>query len=182
MRRIVTGHDRDGKAVVIKDGKPPRVLTKEEAPGVEISEIWATHEPIPSLPVDEQEPTIDGWSYWPKPGDSLFRIVRLPPASEIEQAIKNGIDVVPAWRDCLAKAQGTEIPVEYQERGLHETNTVDYAVILTGQAWMTLDEGVEIHLTAGDCLVQNGTNHAWCNKADEPCLIAFVLLGATRER
>lgn len=180
MRCIVTGHDKDGKAIIIRDGEPPRVLIKEEAPGVEVTEIWATHAPIPSLPVDDAEPTIDRWSYWPKPGASIFRIVRLPPVSEVEQAVEEGVDVVSAWRECLAKAQGLEVPIEHQGAGLHETETVDYAVILSGQAWMTLDEGLEIHLTAGDCLVQNGTNHAWCNKAGEPCLIAFVLLGAVK--
>lgn len=180
MRRIVTGHGRDGQSIVMKDGEPPRVLVRDEAPGVTVTEIWATHEPIPSLPADEIEPTLEGWSYWPKPGASIFRIVRMPPVSEVEQALEAGIDVVPAWRECQAKARGLSVPAQYQGAGLHVTDTVDYAVILSGEIWMTLDEDVEVHLSAGDCVVQNGTNHAWCNKANEPCLIAFILIGATR--
>lgn len=180
MRRIVTGHNKDGKAVILKDGEPPRVLVRDEVPGVAITEIWATHEPIPSLPVDDIEPTIEGWSYWPRPGATICRIVRLPPVSEVEQALNAGVDVVPAWRECLAKARGLDIPAEYEGAGLHVTDTVDYGIVLSGEVWMTLEDDVEVRLQAGDCVVQNGTNHAWCNKADEPCTIAFILIGAVR--
>jgi mannose-6-phosphate isomerase-like protein (cupin superfamily) len=181
MRRIVTRTDAEGRSIIIIDGEPARVLVRDEVPGVVVSEIWATHEPIPSLPADDADPTIEGWSYWPKPGASIFRIVRLPPVSEVEQALEAGIDVVPAWRECLAKARGLDVPVEYKRAGLHVTDTVDYAVILSGEVWMTLDGGVEVQLRAGDCVVQNGTNHAWCNKANEPCMIAFVLIGAAHK-
>lgn len=182
MRRIVTGNSEDGKSIIVDDGTPPRVLTRDETPGVMVTDIWATHEPIPSLPAADLDPTIEGWSYWPKPGASIFRIVRLPPVSEIVQALEAGVDVVPAWQECLAKAQNQEVPVEYDGASMHVTDTVDYAVILLGEAWMTLDEGVEIRLNTGDCVVQNGTNHAWCNKSDEPCVIAFTLIGATRAK
>lgn len=182
MRRIVTGTDVDGKSIIVQDGEPVRILARDEAPGVLISEIWATHEPIPSLPTDKTEPTMEGWSYWPKPGASIFRIVRLPPVSEIEQALDAGIDVVPAWRECQAKARGLDVPAEQRGADLHVTDTVDYAVILSGEVWMTLDEDVEVELKAGDCVVQNGTNHAWCNKSNEPCMIAFTLIGAVRKQ
>jgi len=180
MRRIVTGHDGHGRSIILKDGAPPRVLTRAETPGVVVTEVWATHEPAPSLPAADTEPTVEGWSYWPEPGASIFRIVRFPPVSEIAQASEAGIKVAPAWQECLAKARDQEVPVEYEGSGMHFTDTVDYAIVLSGEVWMTLDEDVEIHLKTGDCVVQNGTNHAWCNKSDEPCLIAFTLIGATR--
>jgi len=180
MRRIVTGYNEDGKSIIVEDGAPPRVLTRDETPGVVVTELWATHEPIPTLPAAGTEPTIEGWSYWPKPGASIFRIVRLPPVSEIAQAARAGIDVAPAWRECLAKGQAQEVPVEYRGAGMHITDTIDYAIILSGEVWLSLDEEVEIHLEAGDCVVQNGTNHAWCNKSTAPCLIAFTLIGANR--
>ncbi|MBV7338542.1 cupin domain-containing protein [Chloroflexi bacterium TSY] len=181
MRRIVTGYSNEGKSIIIKDGEPPRVLKREEAPGVEVHEIWATHEPIPSHPIDNMEPTIEGWSYWPQAGASIFRIVRYPPLSEIEKALEAGIDVVPAWRECLAKSRGLEIPTEHKGAGLHVTATIDYAIVLSGEIWMTLDDDVQVHLKAGDCVIQNGTRHSWCNQTDEPCFIAFTLIG-TGER
>ena len=42
---------------------------------------------------------------------------------------------------------------------------------------MLLDDS-EIHLKAGDVLVQQGTNHAWVNRGPEVCRIAFVLIDA----
>jgi len=66
---------------------------------------------------------------------------------------------------------------ERRHPGMHKTNTVDYAIVLSGEIWAVLDEG-EVLLRAGDCLVQRGTNHAWSNRAEKPCVIAFVLVAA----
>ncbi len=60
---------------------------------------------------------------------------------------------------------------------MHKTCTVDYCIVLSGEIWAVLDEG-EVLLRAGDCLVQRGTHHAWSNRTDEPCTIAFVLVAA----
>ena len=68
------------------------------------------------------------------------------------------------------------------ESPMHATNTVDYGVVISGESWLILDDGAEIHLTAGDCVVQNGTRHAWQIRSPEPCTIAFILIGATREK
>jgi len=57
----------------------------------------------------------------------------------------------------------------------HTTDSIDYAVVLSGEIDMQLDEG-EIHLKAGDVMVQRATNHNWVNRGKEPCIIAFVLV------
>jgi quercetin dioxygenase-like cupin family protein len=57
----------------------------------------------------------------------------------------------------------------------HRTDSVDYAICLSGEMWMTLDEG-EVHLKPGDVVIQRGTNHNWVNRGTEPCVMAFVLL------
>src|SRR5262249_51900355 len=59
----------------------------------------------------------------------------------------------------------------------HRTSSIDYAVVLSGEIWMQLDE-TEVHLTAGDMLVQRGTIHNWENRSDAPCRIAFILIAA----
>jgi mannose-6-phosphate isomerase-like protein (cupin superfamily) len=61
---------------------------------------------------------------------------------------------------------------------MHHTRTVDYAVILSGGIDMLLDDS-EVHLNAGDVVIQRGTNHAWVNRGNEPCKVAFVLIDAT---
>ncbi len=60
---------------------------------------------------------------------------------------------------------------------MHRTRTLDYAIVLAGEIDMLLDEG-EVHLKAGDILIQRGTNHAWVNRGEEPCRIAFVMVDA----
>lgn len=61
---------------------------------------------------------------------------------------------------------------------MHRTVTVDYAVVISGQIAMGLDDGVKVHLNAGDVLVQRGTIHDWINQGTVPCVIAFVLTAA----
>ena len=60
---------------------------------------------------------------------------------------------------------------------MHRTKTIDYAVIMSGEIDMLLDD-TEVHLKAGDVLVQRGTNHAWVNRSDAPCKVAFILVDA----
>ena len=60
---------------------------------------------------------------------------------------------------------------------MHRTDTVDYAVVLQGSITMLLDEE-DVELSAGDVVIQNGTSHAWANRGQAPCLIAFVLIDA----
>ena len=60
---------------------------------------------------------------------------------------------------------------------MHATESVDYAIVLEGEIDMLLDDS-EVHLKAGDFLIQQGTNHAWVNRGDRPCKIAFVLIDA----
>jgi uncharacterized cupin superfamily protein len=60
---------------------------------------------------------------------------------------------------------------------MHRTKTIDYAFILSGEIDMLLDDS-EVHLKAGDVLIQRGTNHAWVNRSDRPCQVAFVLIDA----
>jgi quercetin dioxygenase-like cupin family protein len=59
----------------------------------------------------------------------------------------------------------------------HRTQSIDYAVVMSGEIDMALDD-TEVHLKAGDVLVQRGTIHNWENRGSEPCRIAFVLIGA----
>ena len=61
--------------------------------------------------------------------------------------------------------------------GMHRTDSIDYAVIMSGEIDLLLDDS-DVHLKAGDVVVQRGTKHAWANRGDEPCKIAFILIDA----
>jgi len=60
----------------------------------------------------------------------------------------------------------------------HRTDSIDYAVVISGAIEMELDDGVAVKLKAGDVLVQRGTIHNWVNRGTEPCVVAFVLISA----
>jgi quercetin dioxygenase-like cupin family protein len=62
--------------------------------------------------------------------------------------------------------------------GMHTSDTIDYGIVLSGEVCLELDDGEEVHLKQGDCVVQNGTRHNWRNRGSEVCVIAFVLTGA----
>ena len=63
--------------------------------------------------------------------------------------------------------------------GFHQTDTVDYALVLEGEVYAVLDED-ETLMRAGDVLIQRGTHHAWSNRSDKPCRMAFILIDAER--
>src|SRR5919202_296859 len=69
-------------------------------------------------------------------------------------------------------APGAVVPI-------HRTETVDVGVVLEGETWLTLDDGSETHVRAGDAVVQRGTNHAWANRSDRPVRMVFVLIDGT---
>jgi quercetin dioxygenase-like cupin family protein len=64
--------------------------------------------------------------------------------------------------------------------GMHKTKTIDYNIILSGKLWMELDDGATVQLKTGDCIVQNGTRHAWRNKGADACVMLTVCIGAVK--
>jgi quercetin dioxygenase-like cupin family protein len=66
---------------------------------------------------------------------------------------------------------------EVRHAHMHQTRSIDYAIVLSGEIWAVVDVG-ETRMVAGDVLVQRGTNHAWANRSDAPCVVAFVLIDA----
>jgi mannose-6-phosphate isomerase-like protein (cupin superfamily) len=158
MKRVVTGHDAQGRSVfVIEDVPQPLVL--EKAGGLRLTELWAT-------PNETRERRIE-----PDPGGTVFRVIDYPPDSERLKSI----DPEAHFASMGAQAAPRE---KRRHPGMHRTRTLDYAIVLSGEIYAVLDEG-EVLLEAGDVLVQRGTNHAWSNRSERPCRIAFVLVDAT---
>ena len=161
-RRVVTGH-RDGKGTVLYDGPAPnRKLRK--ASGLVSTLVWATDESPADISgiADRAEREI---GVAPPPLGSVFRVVEFPPERE-EMS-----------RDAVLREMGLSGQKESKHAGMHRTRSVDYAVVIEGEIDMILDHG-EVHLAAGDVLVQQCTDHAWVNRGGRPCRIAFVLIDA----
>lgn len=168
-RRVVTGHDDKGRAVVLFDGESPHSFFLEKAGGLQLTEIWETR----SSPADNagsQDAGDHERRIEPVGGGSVFRIIEYPPDSVRLKTL----DPDRFFRGMGARAADA---AARKHPGMHRTDTIDYCVVLSGEICAVLDEG-EVLLRAGDCLVQRGTNHAWSNRSDTPCVIAFVLIAA----
>jgi uncharacterized cupin superfamily protein len=71
--------------------------------------------------------------------------------------------------------------LETAHPGMHTTGTVDFDVIVSGEVYLELDDGAEVRLKAGDCMIQNGTRHAWQNRSSEKCVISVAIVGVERK-
>lgn len=180
IRRIVTGHNEQGKAVFINESAPPRRVSFDNLPGLEFIELWAT-DSTPSIPVDHGDPTIAMKSFVPKPTGTRFRIVSFPSGLEIKKLIDAGFDPIAFREEYMEKVPGLAESHEVEDPGMHTTDTVDYGIVLSGEIYLELDEGKEVQLKAGDCIVQNGTRHGWRNRSTVPCVMAFIMIGADRK-
>jgi len=140
LRRVVTGHDANGRAVVKIDEISKNLVSAR--PGSTACVVWTSE----SFPVNNTGDTDEGLR---KTGTTLnngtvFRVVEFAPG------------VAPR---------------------VHRTDSIDYAVVMSGEIDMELDDSV-VHLKAGDVLVQRGTIHNWVNRGIEACVIAFILIDA----
>jgi quercetin dioxygenase-like cupin family protein len=72
--------------------------------------------------------------------------------------------------------------LEPDSPGMHTSDTIDFVHIVSGEIWLELDDGAQRQLRAGDCVIQNGTRHAWRNASTEPCVMAVALIGARRDQ
>ena len=168
IRRVVTGHDESGKAIIELDGMAPNVRVREGA-GFISTLLWVTDETpaIGSLRIDRADRTI-GTS--PPPNGTVLRVVDFPPVTpELESVSQT--DLLRAMGVDSHSPDGAKARHPY----MHRTKSVDYGVILTGEIDMLLDDS-EVHLKTGDIVIQQGTNHAWVNRSDTFCRIAFVLI------
>ena len=173
IRRVVTGHDAQGRAVVVMDGPAANVLHRPDRPGVALTDLWATSEK-PAARMDG-DPVDRPVVLHPPPAGTVFRIIQFDPEDPGALAHADGTTAFAAMGAAGTVVAGARHPY------MHRTDTVDYAMVLQGSITMLLDDE-DVELGAGDVVIQNGTNHAWANPGDAPCLMAFVLIDAPGDR
>jgi quercetin dioxygenase-like cupin family protein len=166
-RRIVTGHDAEGKAVAIFD-QP--VVSRQRSPGGNaLTMLWVTAEnPVDVSGRADRAETKVGVP--PPASGSIFRIVDFPPTSEGAAPVDHHAMLVGMGIDPTSQGYA-------RHDHTHRTRSIDYAIVLEGEIDMLMDD-TEIHVKAGDVLIQQGTNHAWVNNGTSPCRIAFILIDA----
>ncbi|MFT5507712.1 MAG: mannose-6-phosphate isomerase-like protein (cupin superfamily) [Hyphomicrobiaceae bacterium] len=175
IRRVVTGHDGNGKAVIISDGPTPHVKTSPHRPGVVINNLWTTD----SMPVPihgSTDPVTAAMKLEPVANGMNFRVVEFPPEADYINNISDedahkAFDAMGAGHALEGDAHGGKARHPF----MHKTSTLDYAIILSGEVYMMLDED-EVLMKAGDVCIQRATNHVWSNRSNEICRIAFILI------
>lgn len=176
IRRVVTVRDGQGKAVVGIDGPAANVKVRKASGGLISTLLWVTDETPADISgqADRADREI---GVAPPPGGSAFRIVDFPPTAE--SALMDNAAVISEMGigHGAAKAGGDKAGEQKRHPLMHRTRSIDYAIVISGEIDMLLDD-TEVHLGAGDVLVQQGTNHAWINRGSEICRVAFVLIDA----
>jgi mannose-6-phosphate isomerase-like protein (cupin superfamily) len=167
---VVTGHDDNGKAIVEADGAAPNVRVREGA-GFVSTLLWVTDETpaLGDLRADRADRTI---STAPPANGTILRVVAFPPVTPETENVDQA-----ALLRTMGVDHHSENGAKSRHAFMHRTKSVDYAIVLSGEIDMLLDDS-EVHLKAGDVVIQQGTNHAWVNRSQEFCKIAFVLIDA----
>lgn len=148
VRRIITGHDANGKAVVASEERLTAVSRRIGA-NITGCEIWSTDR----MPVDNSEAAgaaqragfVRRYNYVGTGQGTTFRITEWAPG---------------------------------HARFTHRTETVDYAILLSGEIDLELENDEVVHLKPGDVVVQRGTTHTWVNRGSVPAVTAFILIDA----
>ncbi len=170
VRRVVTGHDPNGRSIIVSDGPAPCVYVPPRTPNVSLIDLWLT-DSAPASNAGNADTTDKPLQLRPPRNGTVIRILELPPDKERDYGgTKEYFSKMGAGEGVLDEG-GKRHP------GMHRTATVDYIVILSGEIWALMDEG-EVLLRPGDCLIQRGTNHAWSNRSDAPCRFVAVLVDA----
>jgi len=165
VRRVVTKIDASGKAVVMFDGAVPLKTLRSPNPA---GEMWVTEKSPPDFSFTQDRAAVKVGLVPPKDG-TVFRVVDFVPIKpehehgDMNQMMKVVGDHAPA------KGLPPRHPM------MHRTRSLDYAIIMSGEIDMLVDDG-EVHLKAGDVVVQQATNHAWVNRGKEICRVAFILI------
>ncbi len=171
VRRVVTGHDESGKAVVLMDGAAPNVKQRK-ASGLFSTLVWVTDE-TPADISGSTDRAAREIGVPPPPMGSVFRIVDFPPAGDA-----SGVDNDAVLREMgIGRTRDGQGGAPARNPFTHRTRSIDYAVVMSGEIDVLLDDS-EVRLKAGDVLIQQGTNHAWFNRGRENCRMAFVLIDA----
>ncbi len=172
FRRIVTGHDEAGAAVILSDAPPTRAVLVGGPGGPTFFEIWSTGAAPATITRAADEPDESGLVLAPPKGGTRIRIIDFPPEGE---AIRR-LGAAGAQEAFGAMGGGDASRFKTGAHPLmHRTETVDFGIVLEGEMTLVLD-AAETSLHAGDVVIQRGTSHAWSNRSDRVCRMAFVLV------
>ncbi len=170
-RLVVTGQNADGKSVIVTDEKISAVNDV-----ISVTPLWAADGP-PVFPSTGERPAVK--TLFPPLGGYRFLLMTIPPDAELQNI---DMTAAPSAAEVQRLGAGAADWLEPDAPGMHTTDTIDFEVVLSGEASQEFDDGIVVHLQPGDCFVQNGTRHRWFNRGDVPAVVAVVLIGGHPRR
>jgi hypothetical protein len=179
VRRVVTGHDAEGRAIIQEDSAVPRVQRVGWPHGPLFYEVWNTR--ATPAPIDRAsvEPPEQGIQLAPPKGGTRIRVLDIPPDDASFASLSP--EQVKAH---FAEVGAAEAPLQAgrlaRHAFMHRTETIDYGIVLEGELTLVMDVG-ETVVHAGDIIIQRGTNHGWANRSNRHCRIAFILIDGRYE-
>jgi hypothetical protein len=175
IRRLVTGHNQAGKSVLISDANAhDKQILLETAPDFALINLWGTHE-MPADSVTHSDPTHEHMGLTPSANGTVFRVVDFPPDATYMHTFQ-GEAYEKAWASIEASACADR-KGQSRHPMMHCTATIDYGIVLEGEIYLILDD-TEHLMKTGDVVVQRATNHAWSNRTNQICRMAFILVDA----
>jgi mannose-6-phosphate isomerase-like protein (cupin superfamily) len=177
VRRIVTGHNAKGNAVIQEDGPAQRVQRIGGEHGPMFYEVWNTRETPVRIDRASGEPAEDRIVLAPPKNGTRIRVLDIPPEHESLKTLSPE-EARAHFAEVGASEAASHTGSGSRHVFMHRTETVDYGIVLEGEIVLILDEG-ETTVRAGDIVIQRGTNHGWANRSGRNCRIAFILIDGT---
>jgi len=174
VRRVVTGHDAQGRAVIQEDGPVPRVQRIGGAVGPLFHEIWNTRATPAPIDAASGEPQERGITLAPPRHGTRIRVLDIPPDDPSLDSMTPA-EARAHFAEIGAGAAASYDGASSRHARMHRTETIDYGIVLEGEIVLIMDEG-ETTVRAGDVVIQRGTNHGWANRSNRNCRIAFILI------
>jgi mannose-6-phosphate isomerase-like protein (cupin superfamily) len=175
IRRVVTGHDADGRAVVASDGPLPTVVEIAAIPGTIFHEVWSTSQ-TPAAVNNAPDPTTGPLTLPPPKQGTRIRFVDIPP--DTPEFLAHGAAKMHAAFSEVGDASASTVKADSPHPLMHRTESIDYGVVIEGEMTLVLDDA-QVALAPGSVVIQRGTNHAWANRSGRPCRMLFVLIDGT---
>lgn len=176
IHRVVTGHDADGKAVIVSNGPLPSVVEMQAVPGMIFHEVWATLG-TPARVDNGADPTLGPVRHQPPERGTIIRFVDMPPDSAyLDQAEAS----VKALFDEVNDANALTVKEDSPHPMMHRSEAIDYGIVIEGEITVVFDDS-EVLLKPGSVVIQRGTNHAWANRSDKPCRMLFIQIDGQYE-
>jgi quercetin dioxygenase-like cupin family protein len=175
-RRIVTGHDPQGRSILISDNAPENLVSNPSDPDRGHINFWKT-EAVPASNAGDADPMAGApCPLAPPKGGTMFRFFQIAPEKNEAGVSKEERDKRMARMFEAAGAAHARLSMD-RHPSMHRTDSLDYIVLLQGEVTALLDIG-EVRMKPFDVLIQRGTNHGWVNYGEEPALLIAVLIDA----